>query len=119
MRSISQHFLASGTRVNAVCPGIVRTNLVDSAGWDSFPPGRFIEVERVARVVLALVGEPAGQGLTDTSGKHLPLAELYGTAVEMSDSGLYFRDQHAFCDEGMREVMAATVVENQVGAILK
>ncbi|KAJ5794566.1 hypothetical protein N7457_001165 [Penicillium paradoxum] len=120
MRSISQHFRAAGIRVNAICPGIVRTNLVDSNGWDSFPPGRFIEVDTVARVVLHLVdgGDPAGQGLTDTPGRHLPLAELYGIAVEISDSGLYFRDQHEFCDEGMREVMAATVVENQVGAIL-
>ncbi|OQE40020.1 hypothetical protein PENCOP_c006G00412 [Penicillium coprophilum] len=120
MRSIAQHFHASGIRVNAICPGIVRTNLVDSMGWDSFPPERFIDVETIARLVLQLVdgGEPAGQGLTDTPGKHLPLGELYGVAVEISDSGLYFRDQHAFCDEGMREVMGATVVENQVGAVL-
>jgi hypothetical protein len=71
--------------------------------------------------VLQLVdgGEPAGRGLTDTSGRQLPLEELYGVAVEISDSGFYFRDQHAFCDEGMREVMDATVVENQVGAVLK
>ncbi|KAJ6186210.1 hypothetical protein N7519_007511 [Penicillium mononematosum] len=102
MRSISQHFHASGIRVNAICPGIVRTNLVDPAGWDSFPPGRFIEVETIARLVI----------------QHLPLEELYGVAMEISDSGFYFRDQHAFCDEGMREVMDATVVENQVGAVL-
>jgi hypothetical protein len=35
------------------------------------------------------------------------LEELYGVAVEISDSGFYFRDQHTFCDEGMREVMDA------------
>ncbi|KAJ5442229.1 Glucose/ribitol dehydrogenase [Penicillium cf. griseofulvum] len=120
MRSISQHFRANGIRVNAICPGIVRTNLVDSTGWDSFPPARFIDVETIARLVLQLVdgGEPAGQGLTDTPGRHLALEELYGVAVEISDSGVYFRDHHAFCDEGMREVMEATVVENQVGAVL-
>ncbi|KAJ5958952.1 uncharacterized protein N7479_006102 [Penicillium vulpinum] len=120
MRSISQHFRASGIRVNAICPGIVRTNLVDSTGWGSFPPNRFIDVERIAQIVLQLVdgGEPVGRGLTDTPGKHLPLEELYGVAVEISDRGFYFRDQHAFCDEGMREVMEATVVENQVGAVL-
>ncbi|KAK9850192.1 hypothetical protein MYU51_012567 [Penicillium brevicompactum] len=119
MRSVSQHFRANGVRVNAICPSIIRTNLVDSVGWDSFPQNRFVEVENVARVVLALIeGEPAGQGLKDATGRHLPLAELYGVAVEISDSGLYFRNQHDFCDEGMREVMAATVLENQVGAIL-
>ncbi|KAJ5360072.1 Short-chain dehydrogenase/reductase SDR [Penicillium concentricum] len=63
-------------------------------------------------------GESAGRGLTDMPGSHLPREELYRVAVEISDSGFYFRDQHAFCDEGMREVMGATVVENQVGAFL-
>lgn len=120
MRSIAQHFYASGIRANAICPGIVRTNLVDQSGWDSFPPNRFIEVDTIARVVLSLVdgGQPAGQGLADARGTHRPLSKLYGLAVEISDSGVYFRDQHEFCDDGMREVMAATVVENQVGAIL-
>lgn len=120
MRSIAQHFAAGGTRVNAICPGIVRTNLVDQNGWDSFPQHRFIDADTVAQLVLHLVngGDPAGQGLTDVPGTHLPASRLFGLAVELSDSGLYFRDQHAFCDDGMREVMAATVLENQVGAIL-
>lgn len=120
MRSIAQHFAAGGIRVNAICPGIVRTNLVDSNGWNSFPQSRFIEVDSVAKLVSQLVngGDPAGQGLTDVPGTHLPASKLFGVAVEMSDSGYYFRDQHEFCDNGMREVMAATVLENQVGAIL-
>ena len=116
MRAVALHFKASGIRVNAICPSIIRTNLVDSAGWDSFPPNRFVEVDSVARLVSALEGEK--QGLTDATGKHLKLEELYGTAVEISDAGFYFRSQHEFCDEGMREVMGATVLENQVGAIL-
>lgn len=120
MRSIAQHFAAGGIRVNAICPGIVRTNLVDSAGWNSFPQSRFIEVDTVAKLVLQLVngGDPASQGLTDVPGTYLPVSKLFGLAVEMSDKGIYFRDQHEFCDGGMREVMAATVLENQVGAIL-
>ncbi|KAJ5955385.1 hypothetical protein N7501_009664 [Penicillium viridicatum] len=116
MRAVALHFKASGIRVNAICPSIIRTNLVDPTGWDSFPQNRFVEVDSVARVVVGLEGE--SQGLTDATGKHLNLEELYGTAVEISDSGFYFRPQHEFCDEGMREVMAATVLENQVGAIL-
>ncbi|KAL4880656.1 hypothetical protein BJY04DRAFT_219126 [Aspergillus karnatakaensis] len=130
MRSIAQHFAARGTRVNAICPGIVRTDLVDR--WDAFPQHRFTEMESVVRVVLQLAGEAEGEtdnesenppagaagGMTDSQGTHLPRERLFGQAVEISDSGVYFRDQHAFCDEGMREVMAATVLENQVGAIL-
>ncbi|KAL5337481.1 hypothetical protein BJX70DRAFT_389253 [Aspergillus crustosus] len=115
MRSVAQHFKARGVRVNAICPGIVRTGLVDPNGWSAFPQHRFIEVDAVAKVVLQLAGPV---GLTDASGTHLPIDRLFGQAVEISDSGVYFREQHEFCDEGMREVMAATVLENQVGAIL-
>ncbi|KAL4938768.1 hypothetical protein BDV06DRAFT_47173 [Aspergillus oleicola] len=145
MRSISNHFKASNIRTNAICPGIVRTSLVDQKGWAAFPQHRFVEMESVVRVVLQLAdvdvgvrkdqgggqgmaagedqGEGAsknvpGSGLTDSHGIHLPTERLFGQAVEISDGGLYFREQHAFCDEGMREVMAATVVENQVGAII-
>lgn len=120
MRSIAQHFKAGGIRVNSICPGIVRTNLVDQDGWNAFPQHRFTGMETVVRVVLQLVGqgEPAVQGLTDARGTHLPRERLFGLAVEISDSGVYFREQHEFCDDGMREVMAATVLENQVGAIL-
>jgi len=120
MRSIAQHFKAGGIRANAICPGIVRTNLVDQNGWDAFPQHRFTDMEAVVRVVLQLADadEPAGQGLTDARGSHLPTESLFGLAVEISDSGVYFREQHEFCDDGMREVMAATILENQVGAIL-
>ncbi|KAL5001905.1 hypothetical protein BDV10DRAFT_182062 [Aspergillus recurvatus] len=117
MRSIAQHFKARGIRANAICPGIVRTDLVDQAGWSAFPQHRFTEMESVVRVVLQLAGE-GGPGLTDARGTYLPTERLFGQAVEISDSGVYFREQHSFCDDGMREVMAATVLENQVGAIL-
>jgi hypothetical protein len=129
MRSIAQHFKARGVRANAICPGIVRTSLVDTKGWSAFPQHRFTEMESVVRVVLRLAGVSAHEkgtgegdgevsGLTDATGTHLPTERLCGLAVEISNSGVYFREQHAFCDEGMREVMEATVLENQVGAIL-
>lgn len=120
MRSISRHFKTCGTRVNAICPSVVRTNLIDQAAWDSFPKDRFVNVDTVVQVVLQLLdgGEPAGQGLSDTLGNHRPLDKLHGLAVEVSDIGFYFRDQHTFADEGMRQVMDATAVENQIGSVL-
>lgn len=71
-------------------------------------------------MVLQLLGEgePAGQGMTDATGIHLSVEKLFGQAVEISDTGVYFRKEHEFCDEGMHEVMAATELENQIGAIL-
>lgn len=121
MRSIAHSFGTNGMRVNAICPGIVRTNLVDEAGWSNFPQDRFIDQEIISQVVLQLVdgGEQAGQGMTDTKGRYYPASKLAGLAVEISDEGVYFRDHHEFCDDGMREVMTATVLENQVGGVLQ
>lgn len=87
---------------------------------DSFPPNRFVKLETIAQLVLQLVdgGSPVGQGLTDRLGKSVSASKLYGLAVEISDTGFYFRDQHDFCDEGMREVMGATELDNQVGGVL-
>lgn len=120
MRSIAHSFGGDGIHVNAICPGIVRTNLVDTVGWDTFPQHRFIDARVISRVVLQLVnrGHPAGQGLTDSAGRQLPATKLAGLAVEISDTGVYFRDHHDFCDAGMQEVMTATVLDNQVGGIL-
>ncbi|KAJ5933464.1 hypothetical protein N7454_005793 [Penicillium verhagenii] len=120
MRSVAPNFQANGIRVNAICPGIVRTNLVDEKGWNSFPPNRFVKLETIAQIVLQLVdgGSPVGRGLTDTIGKSVTASKLYGLAVEISDTGFYFRDHHEFCDDGMREVMGATELDNQVDGIL-
>lgn len=56
--------------------------------------------------------------MVDANGKEVPGPETYGLAVEMSGEKYYFREPPEFCDDEMREVMAATVLENQVGAVL-
>lgn len=132
MRSVAPHFWREGIRVNAICPGIVRTGLVDKVAWDSFPPHQFIPVETIRKVVLMLIdgqdkeadiarGQTqlqTGAGMVDASGNHVAASSAYGRAVEISTVGYYFREHPAFCDDGMASVMAATVVENQIGAIL-
>ena len=38
MRSIAKHFwLNDKIRVNAICPGVVKTNLLAAKEWGSFP----------------------------------------------------------------------------------
>lgn len=126
MRSIAPSFWHNdGIRVNAICPGIVQTNLVDPKGWAAFPSHTFIALETIARVVLMLLEahDPAGaeanaNGMVDATGTFIPASQGYGRAVEISGDSFYFREAPDFCDQGMREIMAATVVENQVGGVL-
>ena len=123
MRSIAPSFWHNdGIRVNAICPGIVQTNLVDPKGWAAFPPHQFIALETIARVVLMLLqahdGDQARNGMVDATGTFIAAAQGYGRAVEISGDSFYFREAPDFCDQGMREIMAATVVENQVGGVL-
>ena len=121
MRSVAPTYKNDGVRVNAICPGIVRTNLLDQAEWVNFPENQFLSIDLVANVVLQLVngGQPAGQGITDSWGAHRPELELFGCAVEISTSGVYFRDPPGFCDQGMCDVMGATALKNQLGPIFK
>lgn len=120
MRSIAQHFRVEGIQVNAICAGIVRTNLVDNESWSGFPAHRFTPVEMVSAVILLLLegGESDGQGIVDGKGMRVPSSRLYGCAIEISDTQFYFREQPEYCDEGMKEVMGATALEKQIGAIL-
>lgn len=106
MRSISHNFHRDGIRANAICSGMVRTNLVEDAIWDAFPSHRLIPMSDVLHVIEALLdGGENGQGIQDGSGSYVSAANLYGLAVEVSNSGFYFRDQLSYCDDGMKEVM--------------
>lgn len=113
MRSVARPFAQDGIRVNAICPGIVKTNLVDAQGWSNFPTDRFIPVERIAEIVTLLID---GGEMVDARGTRVQGA--VGRAVELSGPNYYFREQPEFCDSEMKEVMGATELENQVGGVL-
>jgi hypothetical protein len=56
MRSIAKnYYLYDGIWVNPICPGTVRTNLLDTSGWTAFPDEFFTPVEKFVEVVLMLV----------------------------------------------------------------
>lgn len=136
MRAIAPSYWTHGIRVNAICPGVVPTNLVDSKGWATFPSQLFIAPETIAATVLMLIrptqkhattGASAGAdsdsdsnslGMQDAEGTFIPASQAFGRTVEISGDRLYFREQPDFCDLDMRRTMQATVVENQVGGIL-
>ena len=109
MRSIAKHYyLYDGIRVNAICPGTVRTNLLDANGWAAFPDEFFTPVEKIVEVVILLV---EGGEMVDSKGVHIPADKLWGRAVEINGRNHYFRDMPEYCDDQMRQVMVATDVD--------
>lgn len=115
MRAIAGHFHLDGIRANAICPGIVPTNLVDKEGWANFPQELFTPVEMISQTTLKLVD---GVDMIDANGNKVPAHLLFGKAVEINRGNFYFRDQVEYCDDAMRKIIEATSVDNQVGGVL-
>lgn len=105
MRSIAPQYIADNIRVNAICPGTVKTGLLEAKAWDSFPQEYFTSIECVRDAVLALVD---GKSFTDAVGYQVKEGEAYGKAVEASGTSIYVRDQHAYCDQAMAILMDST-----------
>jgi len=108
-RSIAKHYyIHDKIRVNCICPGTVRTNLLDSTAWSTFPDEYFTPVEKIVEVVLMLVD---GGKMKDSKGVVVPADKNFMRAVEVNGRNHYFREQPAYCDEAMEAVMKATDVD--------
>src|SRR4051812_31473688 len=108
MRSTSKHYyLYDGIRVNAICPGTVRPNLLDASGWAAFPDEFFTPVEKIVEMVLMLVD---GDDMVDGNGVGISADWAWGRAVEVNGRNHYFREMPEYCDDQMRQVMEATDV---------
>ncbi|KAK5117996.1 hypothetical protein LTR62_004040 [Meristemomyces frigidus] len=117
MRSIAPFYHQNkdiNARVNCICPGTVKTNLLDSAAWDTFADDVFVPIEKIVSTVLMLIDghDIDGMGL---DGKPLANAtkgddkeKLWGKAVELSGRKHYYREQIAYCDDHMAKCMLAT-----------
>lgn len=112
MRSIAPNFRhKDGIRTHAICPGTVRTNLLLASEWKAFPESFFTPVSKIASTVVML---EAGGDLSDSGGRKVAAGKDYGLAVEVCGANHYFRDQPAYCDDAMRQVMEATTLERQM-----
>ncbi|KAF2122134.1 hypothetical protein BDV96DRAFT_594060 [Lophiotrema nucula] len=106
-RSIAPYFYHKAQiRVNAICPGTVKTNLLTSAEWANFPEEYFTPIAKIAATVLMLV---EGRDEEQEEGKGQGV--LNGKAVEISGTKHYYREAVGFCDEAMEAVMGATNIE--------
>ncbi|KAF2764545.1 NAD(P)-binding protein [Teratosphaeria nubilosa] len=116
LRSIASHCRLDDIRANAICPGIVETNLVGPGGWSNFPRDLFTPVSKIVDVVLQLID---GTDLLDANGVQVPAEKAYGQAVEINLDKHYIRTVPDFCDDAMKGIMEATSVENQKGGVIK
>lgn len=116
MRSVAPHFFQhDNIRVNAICPGTVKTNLLDAAAWTTFSDDVFVPIEKIQDTVLMLIDgqdssaksatdELNGNGVNGTGEGEM----LWGKAVELSGRNHYYRAQPAYCDLHMEMCMKAT-----------
>lgn len=109
-----------GIRVNAVCPGAMRTTIVPD--WSAFDEDLFAPLDMVAGLVLRLarVGPGAGavsddEDLVDSRGARVAADRCYGVAVVANGRRFYVQGEPAYCDDVMARTMEATKVENQAG----
>lgn len=112
MRAIAKpYYYFDGVRVNAICPGTVKTNLLSNEQWQQFPEEFFTPVETIQRAVLMLVDgkdtEPASKTRIDGVDDEKK-GVFWGEAVECCGPNHYFREANKYCDQAMEAVMKAT-----------
>ncbi|KAF2013896.1 NAD(P)-binding protein [Aaosphaeria arxii CBS 175.79] len=115
-RAISFAFRQEGIRTYATAPGTIRTNLMNSDEWKSFPEQFFTPMKTLVRGVLLLVD---GGDLEDSNGRKVAEEDAYGLTVEVNGDNIYFRDQAAFSDKNMEDMMKFTSMKNQLARIEK
>lgn len=117
VRSIGKHFYVNdGIRVNCICPGTVKTNILDSREWSLFPDAYFTPIEKVVEVVLMLVD---GGDMADTKGAKVTSQKAWARAVEVSGKNHYFQEQPKYSDKLMESLMGeAADIESQIGVEL-
>lgn len=54
--------------------------------------------------------------MEDATGRKITQGKDYGLAAEVHGQKHYFRDHVPFCDDDMRQIMAATSMSNQQAA---
>ena len=103
MRCIAPGCRKEGVRVNALCPGIVRTNILSEEAWDTyFRAEDFCPMELIVKVTLLLLD---GEEVVDTNNKRIDASEMYGQTLETSGPNYYLREQPAWCDDIAKSVM--------------
>lgn len=115
-RAISYCYHLENIRTYATAPGTIRTNLMNSEEWKSFPERFFTPISTLVKSVLKLVD---GGDLEDSTGKNYAEKDAWGLTVEVNGDNFYFRDGVTPCDENMEAMMRHTSMANQLARIEK
>lgn len=114
MRSVAEwYYTTDGIRVNALCPSIVRTDILPGAVWERLRAEEaFTPLSVVTKVVLNFVD---GELITDSSGK--TARKNYGQTVVPSKDRFHLYDVPEYCDLLHRSVVEGTHVANMLDAL--
>lgn len=115
-RAISYCFHLEGIRTYATAPGTIKTNLMNSEEWKSFPEEYFTPMSTLVKAVTTVID---GGDLEDSKGKKVKAENAYGLTVEVNGDNFYYREPGPFCDPGMEAMMKHTSMANQLARIEK
>lgn len=96
VRSIGDRLFKEGIRVNTICPGVVKTPLLNDQLLSYFPADVLIPIEAVTEVAMKTVLEDS---IKDSRGVLVTAEELHSQAIHITGKGFYFIDQPPINDE--------------------
>lgn len=113
-RSIAPGFYETdGIRVNAICPGTVRTKAIPEEAFEFFPEKYVTPMSTVVSAVEMLVN---GGDMEDSSGTKVAAGSDYGLVVEASCDQNFFRGYMPPSDSLTKEVLSAMNFEDKEAA---
>lgn len=111
MRAASGFFKSvDGIRLNAICPGAMRTTIIPEEAWEAVPEDVFTPLDLIAEVTLKLA---YGEEIVDAKGVKIP-AQAYGQALVANGRNFYLHPAPEYCDDAMKRTMESTEVDKHV-----
>ncbi|KAH8759805.1 hypothetical protein F5883DRAFT_141469 [Diaporthe sp. PMI_573] len=110
MRCVADSYKHDGIRVNALCPGAVRTPIVPDRAWEAMPEDVFTPMELISELVLKLA---AGVEIVDSNGIKVSPDELFGQAVVANGKNIYIQPVPPYCDNVMERTLENTRMGKQ------
>jgi NAD(P)-dependent dehydrogenase (short-subunit alcohol dehydrogenase family) len=105
MRSVAARVRGEAIRVNAICPGMVKTNLGGGESFEDVQHQLLVPMEYLVDVTLLLLD---GREMIDAKGTRISALEAWGRAVEISGTNYYFREQLEWPDDKMQTTLSET-----------